>query len=58
METEEQARARITAEVSADPSFQGLIATDPDLLAQLNFAWMLGVVVAPRPIRNAAHMTG
>lgn len=42
METEEQARARITAEVSADPSFQGLIATDPDFISAVELrmdAW-------------------
>jgi hypothetical protein len=42
METEEQARALITAEVLAEPSYQGLTATDPDVISAVDIrmdAW-------------------
>jgi hypothetical protein len=45
METEEQARERITREVSDDPSFQGLIPTDPDFINAVELrmdAWRRG----------------
>jgi hypothetical protein len=35
METEEQARARITNEVLASPSYEGLLATDPEVVASV-----------------------
>lgn len=48
-ETEEQARARIEAEVLADPSFAGLKATDIDVIAAVDArmaAWRRGNTVA------------
>lgn len=47
METEEQARARIEAEVLAEPSYEGLSADDPEVVASVDArmaAWRRGNV--------------